>query len=407
MSEKMYSLMSIKYSSGRYFYVATKDSSTGAYSSKKSVDAIAKKIGCFHHITSKPEAVSIVEKAMKKGILGEFAEQTAPMTVEKYLRDFWDYDNSLYIKMKNSGKKIRIHKNYVKANIRSLELHVFPYLPKRILVSQLQTRHLEKVQRAYLKNHSSKGWSNILNAIALPFNELVRKNIIDRSPVTALDRIPIDSRERDCLTYDEVTQLVHQIRADIESNKIAKRHGLGIILAFCTGMRQGEIRGLHARNIEVFDLSDMAIIHVVESYSDVDGFKSTKNGKGRDVTIPKSLALELLEVAKENSHEDDLVFYGRYKDTPLTPKSFNDPLFDALDKIGINKEERERRFISFHTSRHFVNSELRTRIGGEMAMEIVGHSSQAMSLHYDHTSNRRALEIGQKVGDLFSFVEAL
>ena len=134
MSAK-YSIITIKHDKGKYFYVSVKDDSTGKYLSKKSVDVIAKKQGISRHITSKPGAIRIIEDALKNGLCGAASDQVIP-TVESYLRSFWDYDNSLYIRMKNSGKKIRIHRDYVSKNLRNCELHVFPYLPKGIMTTE-------------------------------------------------------------------------------------------------------------------------------------------------------------------------------------------------------------------------------------------------------------------------------
>ena len=43
------------------------------------------------------------------------------------------------------------------------------------------------------------------------------------------------------------------------------------------------------------------------------------------------------------------MFYGESRTTPLHTKAFINALYDALETIGINEEERKARAITFHS----------------------------------------------------------
>ena len=57
----------------------------------------------------------------------------------------------------------------------------------------------------------------------------------------------------------------------------------------------------------------------------------------------------------------------------------------ALVHIGITEEERERRNITFHSWRHWLNTTLRSRgIAGEKVRQVTRHDSEEMTEHYSH-----------------------
>jgi len=60
-------------------------------------------------------------------------------------------------------------------------------------------------------------------------------------------------------------------------------------------------------------------------------------------------------------------------------------LFTALEIIGIDKAERKRRNITFHSWRHFLNSLLiNSKIPIQKIQSITGHMTAQMTSHYYH-----------------------
>jgi integrase len=60
-------------------------------------------------------------------------------------------------------------------------------------------------------------------------------------------------------------------------------------------------------------------------------------------------------------------------------------LYRALAEIGIDDAERRRRHLSFHSWRHWLNSQLiEAHVPPEKIRMLTGHSSSEMTLLYYH-----------------------
>jgi integrase len=81
----------------------------------------------------------------------------------------------------------------------------------------------------------------------------------------------------------------------------------------------------------------------------------------------------------------DLVFCGRDRKTPLSPRFILDGFYTALAAIGIDETERQERRITFHSHRHFLNTALRSaRVPDALVQRVTGHATQEMTEHYSH-----------------------
>jgi integrase len=70
---------------------------------------------------------------------------------------------------------------------------------------------------------------------------------------------------------------------------------------------------------------------------------------------------------------------------PLGPNAIRDSLYRALAAKGIKEEEREKRNITFHSWRHFLNSQLLANgINESKTSKITGHTTAEMTKRYEH-----------------------
>jgi integrase len=82
---------------------------------------------------------------------------------------------------------------------------------------------------------------------------------------------------------------------------------------------------------------------------------------------------------------EDLVFCGEDRKTPIQHREIETCFYSAMAKVGITREERHRRNVSFHSWRHWYNTLLRAKgIADAKVQEVTGHRSQAMTEHYSH-----------------------
>jgi integrase len=75
-----------------------------------------------------------------------------------------------------------------------------------------------------------------------------------------------------------------------------------------------------------------------------------------------------------------IVFYGDSRDIPTAKYTIEWNFNQALKRIGIDRETRLLRHISFHSWRHTANTILRGRgVMDGKVRRVTGHSSQQMS----------------------------
>lgn len=438
-----------------YWYVNFRDPETGKYQSyAKSVDSLAKRLGdSVHHVTKRPEAENIVQRAIAAGLYEKGSFDQDPLFVD-YIREFWDFDNSQYIKTENKLNPNSIGRDHARTCLRMLENHAISLLPEGLRCSQVKTRHLEKIQDSILADCSVSVWLKTLQALRSPITELRRKKILLNDPLFDLKKIRTKSHKstpKGCLTRRETDKLLfqmfdsctygHEVKTHFQHKqghragqdyftkklvKLDRRVYLATALASCSGMRMGEILALRAENIRFpnsgDDCENQAIIDIVAAFARLAKFKDPKGKKAREVPIPRWLADDLLEFASTNPWNDGLVFYGTVRpDTPYDSKAINkffnreleymlgleilqekepekakDPEnnIDLIMQLGA--ESRKERNITFHSTRHYFDTQSFNSIGGEKTRLVIGHESEEMTQLYYSVSDDEILEIGTK-----------
>jgi integrase len=143
-------------------------------------------------------------------------------------------------------------------------------------------------------------------------------------------------------------------------------------------MRLGEIRALRP-----CDLRD-GYIHIEHSVDLQGNLKSTKTRDQRDIPIPVNLMDALRKLAKA-AGENGRIF--SVAGIPMSSEAIRGGFYKTLNEYGITEKERRERNITFHSWRHFLNSQLISRgINEAKARRITGHATAAMTEHYSHFS---------------------
>lgn len=426
---KMYSLSKRKKGNEFFFYVQFKDDDTNRYGTAKSVDMLLKKLGDTpHHVTKRPEADSIVRRAIEKGLDGN-EKREDPIFVD-YLSNFWDFDTSFYVQRENKKRAGSIHRDYVYNMASCIRNHVAPYLPKGLKCSQVKKKHIEKIQIHCVNDCSINVWHSTLRSLSGPIKELQRKGILLIDPLANLDKYTLSNESSvGSLTERETDKLIRQMYYDTEQGYtisvkqrgpngtytyndqtvlLDRRVYLAVCLSASTGMRKGEVLGLMLNDIQFPNKEDgaesQALIIVRHAFAVQQGMKGTKTKRERTVPCPLWLAEELVKQGKTNPYGNGLIFYSdTVSDKPIGPKVLNSWFNKELERIGISEKEREERHLVFHSLRHYANSELLTRVGGEKTRMITGHTSSAMTDRYDtEDKSQRIYSIAKEAGSLIS-----
>ena len=201
--------------------------------------------------------------------------------------------------------------------------------------------------------------------------EARRQNIIPTNPCKEVRSLAKTSKAQGILTLEEAKDLLTNL--SYWENPVAYAASL---LAACTGMRLGEIRALRPS-----DIKD-GYIHIEHSVGLQGALKGTKTGDSRDIPLPPRLTATLQELCKHVGKSDRVFSIAGI---PLSSKTIRNGLYQALISKGVTKKERAKRNITFHSWRHFLNSQLLSHgVNAEKTRKITGHATASMTELYSH-----------------------
>lgn len=381
---------------GTYWYVCYLERDSGKQMTAKSIDVLKEKLGLwgFHSVTRRDEAVIIAKKALDSGIV--FSNE-ANLPFIDYCLNFWDWDNSEYIKLRNTAKAGSIGKEYAHNMSFFLKKHVERFLPPGIKLHSVQTRHLDRVIVSLKDENLASGTIQLIAlSFSLPLKEAYRRNLIAENPALKMMKIFRVEKERGCFTYDECIQILSYLKE--HKSEIYPSYYLAITLAMVTGMRSGEVRALNVSDIEKSRYEGLWKIRIAHSISPYSGLKGTKGNYDRAALIPEALKNELFS----NADERGIALpskWGGYISSPTLRNTF----YEILDAIGIDEERRAERNLTFHSLRHSFSTIGRDReIPQEDRMVVLGHKSREVNDRYTHISDEALYKVSTLTTELFS-----
>jgi integrase len=304
-----------------------------------------------------------------------------------FLENFWDYDNSPYIKEK-LRKKHGIHKRYVARCSGAIKNYWKPYFGDATLGSITREQlnaFIDKIGTLE-KPASAKGKNDIIKAGTLALKWAARGEILDKDITSGFLLFSGEEKKREILT-PELVRAIYSRKWKSETAKLAN------ILAMCTGLRAGEIQGLRK-----CDLGE-SCIYIQHSWNLADGLKSTKNGEARTVEIvfPEVMAA-LIDLANANPWNEGLegyVFWASVPNKPIEAKGWLKELRLVCKEIGMHDPS----WVTFHAWRHFFTTHMSGKVEDKILQKATGHKTLAMLEHYaDHRKPEEItmLKIAQK-----------
>lgn len=323
--------------------------------------------------TSKAQAYAYAMELHRTGCLipedRPIVEQ-AKITFEEYSKGWWTRDSD-YVKEAALRGRI-LSDQYLGISASQLKLHILPTF-KRFLLEDITTAKIETWQRQLVEKTglAPKSVNNIVSILSVMLEEARRQDLITSNPVKEVRPLARNSKQRGVLTYEEAKDLLTNL--SYWDNPVAYTASL---LAACTGMRLSEIRALRGIDLR------QGYIHVTHSADLKGDLKSTKTGDSRDLPIPESLMEALSSLAKLAGPSERLFSIAG---VPMEHNAIRQGFYRALAKKGIKEKERKERNITFHSWRHFLNSQLLAHgIPETKTRRITGHSTSAMTDHYAH-----------------------
>ena len=311
--------------------------------------------------------------------------QNAGIPLSSFLLNFWDFDNSDFIK-RYIAHGHNMTKRHTQMMLGLVKNYWKPYFGDEITVEELDRQTLDDF---FFYLHTEKQLSGgtvnkAINCGSRAMRYLFENKRIQTNPMAGIERFNAEEIGRGIPTETEVKQLL-KVDWLNETYKLAFKLGI-----YC-GLRAGEISGLRVCDLDL----DADLIHVRHSWNDTDGLKCPKNTDIRDLPIDHETLEELYAMARKNPNFSDLsyVFFSQVKpEQPCWPSYYVDGLYDALEKIGVSEEQRKERNIVFHSLRHFCATILSQRTDLKTVQAVMGHRSEDMSKHYSNHETQEKLD---------------
>jgi integrase len=329
------------------------------------------------HQTSKTAARTYVINLLKKGPLLTKGE----INFGGFAANWFDWDKCAYVKERRI--KGGISRTYVEAQRSYLSNHILPYF-KDMNLSSIKRESVKKWYLGLMEKDSARGGkistataNHCLRTLKLILGEAVEQEYLIRNPAQGVSRAKKKKVSRKVYTEEEARKLLcpenlHEIWEDNSQLYMAN------LVAGLTGMRLGEIRALQVQDVREKE------INVEHAWERKYGMKSTKTNKSRKVCICATLQKQLAEYVRSRdlTVSSDLIFCDDDKTKPAYENRFNQSLYAAQKRIGINDAERKARHLSFHAWRHFFNTYFRQFVPDWKLRLLTGHSDQSMTDHY-------------------------
>ncbi len=368
---------------GDYWYVCFLDKETGKAKSAKSIDCLKERLEImgFGTIVRKEDAAIVASKAIEMGITDN---ANSKILFSSWCKDFWSYDTSEYIALKNSLKANSIGKEYAYNMKKNFEKNVEPLLPKGLKLVDVSVSVLDSVVKTLYKSEKQSSTVGvIIYSFSLPLKEAVRLNIIEENPTDKILKTSQSDKERGVLTREEVIALRNKLEE--KKNTLFPSFYYGILLGIITGMRISEIRALCTDDIVPSSNPELYKVIIRHSVGYLSGLKSTKGKYERAVLIPSTLGKALIL----NASPDGVVLPSpQCKKSYMSVPALRGAFYTLLEDISIDKEERERRNITFHSLRHTFSTLARDEdIPQEDRMLVLGHKTTAVNDRYTHSSD--------------------
>jgi integrase len=363
------------------------------------------------------DALKIVDKLKNIGLIDITAVRNTGAGAVRfvdYMKKFWDFDTSDYVKYRHGhGKKIGRNHAY-NAGLRV----------NGVLTDFFGDKKLNCVTKADMENLSvylserglsiSTIYQTMLCAIT-PIKWAYERDIIPSNPCKGLEKFTIKHKKRGIFTEAEAAEVLKP-----EYWQDNRAHVAAMVSITC-GARQGEILALRKSDIgNVADINGNYKILIEHSYSTFDGLKETKTGESRPVPLLPEVRAGLLGLLDENPHktDDPFVFFTLSAQKPCGNKIILDGFYKAIEAVNLNykleaeKQKLEKplfaidckkRNICFHSLRHYFCTKTSENESAEKVKKVSGHLTDSVFGNYsNHIEEKNVIEVGKVVSGIFS-----
>jgi integrase len=260
--------------------------------------------------------------------------------------------------------------------------HIVPNIGA-IMLQQLTATDIEGLYRDLREQGRRKGKGlsartvlHVHRLLTQILKSAVKKRHIERSPMEDVEAVPKpEDAEIEVLTDDQLATLLRSLKG--------KRLYMPVLLGASTGMRRGEILGLHWSDID-FDRQVLSVTHSLEETKAELRLKKPKTKHSRrEIALPSStveaLRYHRVKQAEERlalglgRNENGLVFLSPLGE-PIRPRNFTKEFSRQVTVANIGK-------VTFHGLRHtHITHLLKSGVPIKVVSERAGHANITITL---------------------------
>ncbi|GHT91326.1 hypothetical protein FACS1894140_1710 [Spirochaetia bacterium] len=333
------------------------------------------------HSTGMAKKTQAVSFCMDLFRVGKLIPRLRVPSFGEYCLNWFDPEKCEYLKWRKlygetTQATLAIYRN-------NLENHLKPFFEKMNLAELTPLAVQNWLGYMAGKNFSNATINQNLAVLKIMMGEAARRNFFKKNPIESVKPLKAGNKEREIFTLGEVKQLFPDDWHSVWDNYLV--YMLNKLAAF-TGMRLGELLGLRR------DAIHEDYISVCGQYTRYGYSNVTKTKEHRDVPAPNKLLLELSRLHEAGGR--GFIFSEDGGEKPVSRTIVYSGFKAALEKIGIDKAEREERGLTVHCWRHFLNTTLRMgNITDSKVQSITGHKTAAMTEHYTHFNTKEFTDV--------------
>ena len=249
-----------------------------------------------------------------------------------FLENFWTFETSPYVQDKLIHKQ-KIGKRHC-YDSKNRVTYWKDFFTETKVLEDVTTGELKAFEK-YLadKKLSTATLNHIMIAGKTAFKWAVANKKLAEDPCIGLTRYGKETKERNILSEAEAKKLF-----EVKWND--ERARVGSLVAMTCGLRMGEVLALR-----MCDVADSRLF-VRHSWSSLDGLKTPKNGKTRELPLLPAVKNALTRLASSNPfgwNPERFIFYGTLPDRPVVENVLNEGFKEALKLAKVSEAQRVER----------------------------------------------------------------
>lgn len=311
---------------------------------------------------------------------GHMPDHTSQTTFEEYAKPWWDWDNCPYVlarRQAGTEEHPGIKQSYVKTSKLWTQNYLIPHFGKYKL-SEINPDIINAFW-GFLRERNGlapKTINNIRSVFMVMMKEAVVRGLIQSNPVERTIPRKVEKKKQELLTDEECARLFDASRIEeLWNDRIV--YYVYSLVAGLTGLRAGELLAL-----TINEVKHNKII-VKRSYNESYGMSTTKTSEEREVPITAEIYRYMYVAWQSHPNDENDYIFSFDGKKPMNEGRARAAFYKAMDKIGIDENERQKRGITFHSWRHkFTTDCVRSNMHPEKIMALTGHKSTGMLNRY-------------------------